>query len=305
MSMDSELEALREQTIEENEKLRPLIEDRKFHTVSVAEARQLALAETKLENAVDVSVPSPNGPILIHTFSPPSPKGVYMHIHGGGWVIGSAFARDQKLFEISQQTNSVVVSVDYRLAPENPYPSGADDCEEAAAWLLENSEKKWGTSQIVIGGESAGAHLAAVTALRLRNRHALYKKIVGLNLVYGVFDLSMTPSQRLGNDTLVISTETLEWFYNHYLQSNESRVLPDISPLFADLSELPPALLSVGTQDPLLDDSLFMAMRLRAAGSEATLDIYPEALHGFTVLPGRAATVANERANQFISSCWS
>ena len=74
MSMDSELEALREQTIEENEKLRPLIEDRKFHTVSVAEARQLALAETKLENAVDVSVPSPNGPILIHTFSPPSPK---------------------------------------------------------------------------------------------------------------------------------------------------------------------------------------------------------------------------------------
>ena len=98
MSIDSELEALREQTIEENEKLRPLIEDRKFHTGTVAEARQLTLAETKLEHAVDISIPSPNGPILVHTFSPPTPKGVYMHIHGGGWVIGSAFARDPKLF---------------------------------------------------------------------------------------------------------------------------------------------------------------------------------------------------------------
>ena len=305
MFVDSELEGLRQQTIEENEKLRPLNENRKFHTRTVAEARLLTLAETTLEDATDISIPSPNGSIVIHTFSPPSPKGVYMHIHGGGWVIGSAFARDQKLFEISQQTESVVVSVEYRLAPENPYPSGADDCEIAATWLLENNEKNWGTSQIVIGGESAGAHLAAVTALRLRNEHALYKKIVGLNLVYGVFDLSMTPSQKLGKDKLVIPTETLEWFFNHYLQSNESRTSPDISPLYADLSELPPALLTVGTQDPLLDDSLFMAMRLRAAGNEATLDIYPEALHGFTVLPGTAATVANERANQFISSCWS
>ena len=141
MFVDSELEGLRQQTIEENEKLRPLIENRKFHTRTVAEARLLTLAETTLEDATDISIPSPNGSIVIHTFSPPSPKGVYMHIHGGGWVIGSAFARDQKLFEISQQTESVVVSVEYRLAPENPYPSGADDCEIAATWLLENSEK--------------------------------------------------------------------------------------------------------------------------------------------------------------------
>ena len=116
----------------------------------------------------------------------------------------------------------------------------------------------------------------------------------------------MTPSQKLGKDKLVIPTETLEWFYQSLLYRATNREhSPDISPLYADLSELPPALLTVGTQDPLLDDSLFMAMRLRAAGNEATLDIYPEALHGFTVLPGTAATVANERANQFISSCWS
>jgi len=80
---------------------------------------------------------------------------------------------------------------------------------------------------------------------------------------------------------------------------------PDVSPLWADLSGLPPSLLSVGTRVPLLDDSLFMAARLRAAGNEATLDVYPEAIHGFTVLPGAAGEVANRRANEFIASCWS
>ena len=126
-----------------------------------------------------------------------------------------------------------------------------------------------------------------------------------LERIDGVFDLSMTPSQVAGTDLLLIPTDTMRWFYDHFLQHGEDRRDPDISPLWADLSGLPPSLLSVGTSDPLLDDSLFMASRLRAAGNTATLDVYPQAIHGFTVLPGPAGEVANRRANEFIASCWS
>ena len=170
--------------------------------------------------------------------------------------------------------------------------------------MLDNATDEWGVSQVVIGGESAGGHLVAVTALRLRDK-GLLDRVVGLNLVYGAFDLSMTPSQIAGEDKMLIPTGTMKWFYDHFLQGGEDRQDPDVSPLYADLSDLPPSLLTVGTNDPLLDDSLFMASRLRVAGNEATLDIYPEAIHGFNVLPGAAGELANQRAHQFIASCWS
>jgi acetyl esterase len=129
-------------------------------------------------------------------------------------------------------------------------------------------------------------------------------RLVGLNLVYGVFDLSMTPSQLSGGNLPLIPTETMRWFYQHFLQGGEDPKDPEISPLYADLKGLPPSLITVGTNDPLLDDSLFMAARLRSADCDVILDIYPEAIHAFTVFPGAAAQIANHRADNFITSCW-
>jgi acetyl esterase len=195
--------------------------------------------------------------IRLRVIAPDSPQGIYLHIHGGGWVLGSADQQDPMLERIADNAGLAVVSVEYRLAPENPYPAGPDDCESAAAWLLQNSKKEFGTDVLTIGGESAGGHLSAVTLLRMRDRYG-YTGFRGANLVYGAFDLSMTPSQRaFGNRRLVLRTMDMIQFYNAFMPSEADRREPDISPLYADLKGLCPALFSVGTQDALLerDDS--------------------------------------------------
>lgn len=258
-----------------------------------------------LDNAVTRHITGPRGDIELRMFIPETPRGVYLHIHGGGWVIGSASMADTRLDALATAADAAVVSVEYRLAPEDPYPAGPDDCEAVAAWVLENSEAEWGVRDIVIGGESAGGNLTAATALRVRDRLGAIDRVVGLNLVFGAFDLAMTPSQRAGTDLLLIPTAAIRWFVDHYLQGGEDVSDPDISPLFGDLAGLPPSLLTIGTADPLLDDSLFMAARLRAAGCEATLDVYPGAIHGFTGFPGAGAEVANRRAQEFVAACWS
>ncbi len=150
----------------------------------------------------------------------------------------------------------------------------------------------FGTDKLTIGGESAGGHLAAVTILRMRDRYG-YTGFRGANLVYGAFDLSMTPSQRaFGNRRLVLRTIDMQQFYNAFLPTITERRVPDISPLYADLAGLCPALFSVGTQDALLDDTLFMYTRWIAAGNEAELAIYPGGAHGFTLFPNRQADEA-------------
>jgi acetyl esterase/lipase len=131
--------------------------------------------------------------ILLRVIAPAQPRGVYLHLHGGGWVLGGADMQDPMLERIADNTGQAVVGVDYRLAPEHPYPAGPDDCEAAAVWLVQNSKKEFGTDALTIGGESAGAHLTAVTILRMRDRHG-YTGFRGANIVYGAFDLSMTPS---------------------------------------------------------------------------------------------------------------
>lgn len=306
---DPELEALRDETLAGNEMVAALLAPHpKFHEQTPEEARAgiPGVPEAPiLDHGITRTIPGPGGDIPLRIFVPENPRGVYLHLHGGGWVIGSAMTADPKLDTIANESNSVVISVEYRLAPEHPCPAGPDDCLAAAAWVLENAEAEWGVTDIVIGGESAGGHLVALTALRVRDKLDAIDRVVGLNFIYGVFDLSMTPSQKAGTERLLVPTDTMSWFYGHYLQNGEDRQDPEVSPLYADLAGLPPALLSVGTADPLLDDSLFMAARLRAAGNEATLDVYPEAIHGFTVLPGPAGELANTRANHFIASCWS
>jgi acetyl esterase/lipase len=198
-------------------------------------------------------------------------------------------------------TGQACVSVEYRLAPEHPYPAAPDDCEAAALWLARNAKAEFGTEVLTIGGESAGGHLSAVTLLRLRDKHG-FTGFAGANLAFGAFDLSMTPSQRrFGDRRLVLRTADIMHFADAFLPGVTDRRAPDISPLFADLSGMPPALFSVGTCDALLDDSLFMHARWLAACNQAELAIYPGGAHGLTAFPITLAREANARIDAFLA----
>ena len=240
--------------------------------------------------------------IPLRVIAPPHPpRGIYLHLHGGGWVLGGADMQDPMLERIADETGQAVVAVEYRLAPEHPYPAGPDDCEAAAAWLVQNATKEFGTDALTIGGESAGGHLTAVTILRMRDRHG-YAGFRGANIVYGAFDLSLTPSQRqFGDQRLVLRTIDMHQFYNAFLPTITDRRVPDVSPLYADLTNLCPALFSVGTKDALLDDTLFMHARWIAAGNQAELAIYPGGAHGFTLFPSDLSKSATARMDTFLN----
>jgi len=241
------------------------------------------------------------GPIPLRIFTPETIDGVLLHIHGGGWVIGGAHHQDPYLWELATQANLAVVSVEYRLAPEHPYPAGPDDCETAALWLVHNAAQEFGTKRLLIGGESAGAHLSTVTLLRMRDRHG-YTGFRGANLVYGVYDLTMTPSAYAwGERYLILSGPIMRWFADHFVPA-ERRRQPDVSPLYADLAGLPPALFTVGTLDPLRDDSLFMHQRWLAANNEAELAVYPGGVHAFNMMPLEIARQANARMAEFLAA---
>jgi len=240
--------------------------------------------------------------IELRVIAPARPRGIYLHLHGGGWVLGGADMQDPMLERIADNTGQAVVGVEYRLAPEHPYPAGPDDCEAAAAWLVQNGKKEFGTDALTIGGESAGGHLTAVTILRMRDRHG-YTGFRGANIVYGAFDLSMTPSQALfGNTRLVLRTIDIQQFCNAFLPTITDRRAPDISPLYADLQNLCPALFSVGTKDALLDDTLFMHARWVAAGNDAELAIYPGGAHGFTLFLNDLSKSATAKMDAFLNS---
>jgi acetyl esterase len=256
----------------------------------------------KSPRAQDRQIAGPGGTQLrLRVIAPEKPTGVYLHIHGGGWTFGAADQQDPMLERIVANTGQACVSVDYRLAPENPYPAAPDDCEAAALWLVANARAEFGTDVLTIGGDSAGGQLSAVTLLRMRDKHG-YTGFVAANLVFGAFDLSMTPSQRLfGNRRLVLRTTDIEHFADAFLAGAPDRRVPDISPLFADLSGMPPALFSIGTSDALLDDSLFMHARWIAAGNHGDLAIYPGGAHGFTAFPTTLSREANARIDTFLS----
>ena len=127
-------------------------------------------------------------------------------------MLGAADLQDPMLERVNDKAGLACVSVEYRLAPENPYPAAPDDCESAALWLAKNAKAEFGSDALAIGGESAGATLVAVTLLRMRDRHG-FTGFRAANLVYGAFDLSMTPSQKLfGNERLVLRTIDMEKF---------------------------------------------------------------------------------------------
>lgn len=250
------------------------------------------------ERATTRTIAGPDGPIGLRVVVPDrAAEGLFLHLHGGGWALGAADHQDLLLVVTADILGMAAVSVDYRLAPEDPFPAGPDDCEAAARWLVEHPQEEFGSSRLLIGGESAGAHLSALTLLRLRDRHGITGAFLGANLVFGVFDVAMTPSARSwGDRNLVIDTPTMAWFADMFTpgMSAEERRSPEVSPLYADLRDMPPALFTVGTLDPLLDDTLFMASRWKAAGGHGELMVFPESVHGFLRFPSALTGIAFE-----------
>jgi acetyl esterase len=271
------------------------------------EGKGIFPAPVYLEEARDIEIAGRGGPIKVRLIRPDqSPAGIYLHIHGGGWTLGAHDMQDVALKLLANETGLCAASIGYRLAPEDPYPAGPDDCEDAVLHLLEHGpELLDAPARFAIGGESAGAHLAAVTLLRLRDRHGMKHRIAAANLVYGAYDLNGTPSTVLwGDRNLVLSTPIVRWFSSNFLPSTtfEQRRDPDISPLYARLGDMPPALFSVGTMDCLMDDSLFMAERWRAAGNQAEVAVYPEGVHAFNAYPTALARKGNARQFEFLRS---
>ncbi len=298
---DPALDALAPETRAFNAKLPKEGTPARWTPEAIAKARDLSqvmggiFATRKLAGFEDRTIAGPAGPIRMRVFVPPQVRAVYLDIHGGGFFMGAPEMSDAANASLAKHAGVATVATSYRLAPEHPYPAGPDDCEAAALWLLANAKREFGTERLLIGGGSAGANLAAVTLLRLRDRHDAARAFSGANLVFGVFDVSGTPSQL---------RQGMTGFRDLYLPGYDAaaRKHPDISPLYAELAGLPPALFTVGTADYLYDDSLFMAMRWRAAGNEAELAVYPDSVHGFTAFPTALARAANARINAWVAA---
>jgi acetyl esterase len=226
--------------------------------------------------------------------------GTYLHLHGGGLASGSPEMNDLANDELATRLSIRVVSVDYGLAPERPYPAGADDCLAVMRWVIDDEG-----GPIAVGGESAGATLSVVTLLRLRDE-GMVAKVSAANLVFGAYDLSGTPSHlgsRPSDVPDILDPEGIPALLRAYVPglSAEAARDPAISPLYADLREMPPALFTVGSADHLLDDSQFMAARWRAFGNYSELAIYPDCNHGFTFAPTELARRAHARIDAFLA----
>jgi acetyl esterase/lipase len=256
----------------------------------------------RVAHAVDRELSSPQGPFRVREFPHEQSVGLYIHFHGGGWALGSIYEQDELLNSLGKASGLRVATVEYPLAPEHELQEILARAKVAARVVIES----YGDAKVCLGGESAGAHIAVNVALDLVGEREHAAKICGLNLCYGIYDLSMSPSQRRAGSAFIgLSKPYLEWFYSLALpgRSPEQRRDPAVSPLYRDLARMPACLFSVGEFDPLLDDTLFMAARWRAAGNSAELQVYPEAHHGFNGLSTGMAKLANDKIHRFLADC--
>jgi acetyl esterase len=249
-------------------------------------------------------ISGPDGALELRCFRPErgAPRATMLHIHGGGWFTGSADMMDVALEARADALGIAIASVEYRLAPEHPYPAAPDDCEAAAVWLAKNARAELGAELLLVGGESAGGHLSAVTLVRMRDRHGF--RFAGANLVYGVYDLGGVPSHAaFDGRNLILDGPSIEVAIEMFAPDAARRRDPDVSPLYAELSDLCPALFTVGTLDPLLDHTLFMYPRWVAAGNRAELQVFPGGPHGFDAFPAPERQRAHAAMDAFLARC--
>jgi acetyl esterase len=253
----------------------------------------------------DIVIEGPAGELRLHTFVPDGAMAaVLIYIHGGGHITNGP-GEDEALNDRTARTCGVaVVSPDYRLAPEASILNQVEECVAAARWVASQSKERFGTETMLLGGLSGGANLATSTLLQLRDRgEPAFARIVGMLLDSGPYDISKTPSQRAATDKIPVLPRMLLNGVYEIASGNiegEDRRDPALSPLYADLSGLPPALFTVGTLDPLLDDSRFMAARWQSAGNRADLDVWPEGPHTFSNLSMPLSESAFQRSSSWI-----
>ncbi len=250
----------------------------------------------------DGIIPAPGGRDLqIRVLAPENPRGALLYFHGGGMILGSAWGQDERLLQIADGTGLACVAVNYRLAPEHPWPAPWDDGEIAALWLAENVRARFGGDFLAIAGDSAGAALAAPTLVRMRDRHG-FSGFRAAALTCGTYDASGTSSIQRNGTAGTISAADVAYCTGCYAPDVATRKDPDLSVLYADLANLPPALFVTGTRDIFLDDSLFLAARWLAAGNAAQLAVYPGAPHSFVNFPIAIAEHAKARIIAFLKA---
>jgi acetyl esterase len=258
--------------------------------LSPTEARAMYRALSMLEQGEaihrvdDRLVPTAAGDLAVRVYTPEdavgSNRGVLLWLHGGGWVIGDLDTADSTCRALANRAGAVVVSVDYRLAPEHPAPAALEDCLAALTWTVENAELLGvDVSKVAVGGDSAGGNLAALVCQRVRDEFG--PDIDFQLLVYPVTDLTLGhPSIDENAEGYFLTKASMEWFVDCYLGDRE-RKDASVSPLFADLSGLPPALVITAEYDPLRDEGEAYATRLQEAGVPTEHRRYDGQIHGF------------------------
>jgi acetyl esterase len=205
-----------------------------------------------------------------------------VYFHGGGWVLGDLDLEDAALRTMAAQSGAAILSVDYALAPEHPFPVPLDDCVSIAHWIHAHASSLGiDPDRLAVGGASAGGNLALSTAIDLRDSGRAWPRF--LLLTHGVFAARLdNPSMRqLGGGDFGLSRGLMDYFWRCYVPDPQRRQDPRASPLHARLEGLPPVYLNIGSIDPLLDDPLDLRTRLQQAGVPVQCDVYPGVIHGF------------------------
>jgi acetyl esterase len=240
-----------------------------------------------VESVRDIVIPSQAGGMHARVYSPsPAPRGVVLYYHGGGWVVGTLDGWDASVRGLAVASGCDVVSVDYRLAPDHVFPAAADDAYDALVWAASESGLAAGRP-VVVAGDSAGANLATVSALRARDTGG--PPIALQVLVYPVVDcdLDRRSYREYDGDELILNRRDMIWFWDHYAPDPASRANPYASPLRApSLSGLPPVYLVTAEHDPLRDEGFAYADRLRAARVPVEHRHYGSQIHGFFTFTG-------------------
>ena len=267
-----------------------------LHTLS-PEAARLQSAAGTAKTALDLEpvakvdnmdIDGPGGPLPIRIYhpanAPAGPRPIVLYYHGGGFVIGTIDTHDSIPRVLANWSGAIVVSVEYRLAPEHRYPAGVEDAVASVLWAAEHGAAIGGDpSKLAVAGDSAGGNLAAVAALRVRE--TVGSALVAQALLYPVADhgnLDVHPSRTDHAATFPIRKPLMAWFHNHYFGHDEPVMEPDASPLHhPNLSGTAPAYVMTAGLDPLMDEGKAYADALQAAGVEVEYSCWETTIHGF------------------------
>ncbi|CAN5911925.1 alpha/beta hydrolase [soil metagenome] len=268
------------------------------HTLPVAEARRLYEARIAVmappagvATVAELSIEGPGGARALRLYTPlgQGPFPLMVFFHGSGFVLCSLDTHDGMCRNLAAGIGCVVLSVDYRLAPEHKFPAGLDDCLAATRWAATHAgELGADAERIMLCGDSAGGNMAAVTALRVRDEGG--PPLCGQMLLYPVTDYHTpgTPSYVVNGEGYGLTRDTMEWFWAHYLNDAAEAGHAHASPLRApDLAGLPAAYIASAEYDPLRDEAEQYGERLRAAGVPVEITRRPGMNHGFLFWVGR------------------